>query len=101
MINACSFRPVYCKTPIDDLKSLLGGWFVSDGYLVVKCLRCGSISQLQMAAVRSDVSLCPVCTESEIECIAVQCTMQVCPENSKEIPKSNPFLSTLARFSIN
>lgn len=74
---------------------------MSDGYLIVKCLRCGSISRLPITAVISDVSLCPVCIESEIQCIAVQYTMNVYQEYGVEIPPSFPYLSTLARFSIN
>lgn len=74
---------------------------MSNGYLIVKCLRCGSISQLELKAVRSNISICPVCTDSEIEYIAAQCPMQVYQEHSIEITNSNAYLSMLFKFSVN
>ena len=36
-------------------------------YLTVKCSRCTSTSELKMEGVRTDIFLCPVCLEGEIE----------------------------------
>ena len=74
---------------------------MSNGYLILKCLRCGSISRLELKAVRSNISLCPVCIDSEIECIAAQCTIQVYQEHSTEMPDSHPYLSKLVKLSLN
>ena len=74
---------------------------MSNGYLIVKCLRCGSLSQLELKAVRSNITFCPVCVESEIEYIAAQCTIQVYQEHNTTIPDSHPYLSMLTKFSVN
>lgn len=74
---------------------------MSNGYLIVKCLRCGSISQLELKAVRSNIALCPVCIDSEIEYIAAQCTIQAFQRQNTETTDSHPYLSALAKFSIN
>ena len=74
---------------------------MSNGYLIVKCLRCGSISQLELKAVRSNISLCPVCSDCELECVAVQCTIQVIQKHNAEATDSHPYLSVLPKFSVN
>jgi len=41
---------------------------MNGGYVTVKCCRCSSTIQLVIGAIRSDLFLCPVCHEGEIEC---------------------------------
>ena len=74
---------------------------MKSGYLIVRCLRCGSISRLELKAIRSSISICPVCVDGEIEYIAAQCTIQVFPEHNTEIADSHSYFSMLTRFSIN
>jgi len=45
---------------------------MSEDYLVVNCPRCGSTLRFPGNAVRSNLILCPVCLEGEIECVSVQ-----------------------------
>ena len=74
---------------------------MGNGYLIVKCLHCGSISQLELKAVRSSIPICPVCVDGIIECIAAQCTIQVNQEQIKETSDNHSYLSMLTRFSMN
>ena len=74
---------------------------MNEGYLIMKCCRCGSTSQLMIKGVRSDLSLCPVCLEGEIECKAIQPTIQVCREPVDGSQNLNAYIATLTKFSSN
>ena len=37
------------------------------GYVVMKCRRCGSTAQIDIASMRDGIPLCPVCSEGEME----------------------------------
>jgi len=71
------------------------------GYLIVKCLQCGSRSQLPLKSVRNEVSLCPVCHEGEIECRCIQPTIQACHELADGIRSLSPYVTTLMKLSAN
>ncbi len=45
---------------------------MNEGYLVVRCSRCNSISQLPISGIRDDFSLCPMCLEGKIEFQEIQ-----------------------------
>ena len=74
---------------------------MSNGYLIVKCLRCGSVSRLDIKAVRTELSLCPVCLDGEIDYQAIQCTIQTCQKNDDVFQNLNPYIAKLTKFSIN
>jgi len=75
--------------------------YVNEGYLIVKCCRCGSESQLRISGFRGDFSLCPVCLDGEVECKAIQCTIQMYQENGEVFQNLTPYLAKLIRFSLN
>ncbi len=74
---------------------------MNEGYLIVKCYRCGSTSQLVMKGVRGTFPVCPVCYEGEVECQAIQTTIQMCQEFVDGIQKLNPYIATFAKLSTN
>ena len=74
---------------------------MNEGYLLVKCLRCGSISQMAIKAVRSNVSQCPVCLDGEIQCSAVQPSIQMYQEHLEHVNDLHVYLSSHTGFSSN
>jgi hypothetical protein len=74
---------------------------VNEGYLVMKCYRCGSTSLMMIKGVRNDLPLCPVCLEGELECKAIQPTIQMCREPVDASRDLNAYIATLTKFSIN
>ena len=53
-----------------DKKHTVADRSVGDSYVNVRCHRCGSTSQLHIKNVMTDMVLCPVCLEGEINCRA-------------------------------
>ena len=74
---------------------------MNEGYLIVKCLRCGSVSQLAIKAVRSEVSICPVCQHGETECIAVQSIIQLFPKPDGAVTNIPAYSTSSLKFSNN
>ena len=74
---------------------------MKEGYLIVRCVRCGSRSQLPLKSVRSEVSQCPVCQDGEIECKAIQPSIQPCKELAENVTSLSPYVTTLMKLSSN
>ena len=74
---------------------------MKEGYLIVKCYRCGSTSRLEMKGVRGNFPVCPVCQEAEVECRAMQPTIQMGQALANDIQNLNPYIATFAKLSAN
>lgn len=74
---------------------------MGNGYLIVRCLQCGSISRLDVKAVRTKASLCPVCLDGETECRLVQYTIQNYFDQHKYFSENKLSLVTEIIFSNN
>ncbi len=74
---------------------------MNEGYLIVKCPRCGSLSRLDIKSVRSELTQCPVCLECEIKCEAIQPSIQMCQKTGDSINKLPQYLVNLMRLSTN
>ena len=74
---------------------------MKDGYLIVRCFSCGSVSRLAIDSIRSRVSKCPVCCDGDIECKAIQCVIMNYKQNSETTEKLYPYLLNLTKFSVN
>jgi Na+-translocating ferredoxin:NAD+ oxidoreductase RnfC subunit len=74
---------------------------LNEGYLIVKCPRCGSLSRLDIKSVRSDVTQCPVCLECEIVCEAIQPSIQMCRGTGDSIHNLPQYLANLMNLSTN
>lgn len=74
---------------------------MSNGYLIVRCLRCGSISRLDIKAVRTKASVCPVCLDGETECKLVQYTIQNYYDQLKYVSEKKLLFTNEIIFSNN
>ena len=70
--SVCRRKQRCQKVSGSEMLPLAGGEAVNEGYVTIKCYRCGSTMQLVIGSIRSDLLLCPVCHEGEIECRAQQ-----------------------------
>jgi hypothetical protein len=74
---------------------------VGDSYLIMKCIKCGSISHLAIKSVRSAVSLCPVCGDGEIKCRAIQPTILMYLSSGEIDDSTYLYNAAYAKFSVN
>lgn len=86
-----------------DSNALLlpGGLYMNEGYLIVKCLYCGSQCQVPLKGVRNEISLCPVCREGEIECKAIQPSINIFQELYAGISGLSPYVASFLGLSAN
>jgi predicted RNA-binding Zn-ribbon protein involved in translation (DUF1610 family) len=74
---------------------------VREDYLIAKCYRCGSTSQLLIKGVRNNVFLCPACLEGEIGCKVKQPDTQGHQAGAMGIHTLGSYVTTLVKLSIN
>ena len=75
---------------------------MNEGCMVVKCERCGSETHIMMRSVRSELFLCPVCLESEIECQLIKPTVLKMSRNPGDSPEHYyPYVSDLTGIAVN
>ncbi len=74
---------------------------MNEGYLIARCSRCNSISQLSMSGIRDDFSLCPVCLEGNIEFQAIQPDIHISRKLTDRIRTLELFVTGPNQFETN
>lgn len=74
---------------------------MNKAYIVTKCERCGNESRLMIHSVRSNIILCPVCQENEVECRLISPEMKVYNEYAGSVRALYPYTTGSITLSAN